>query len=35
MQIILGTVVTIAGAAGGMYGIIQNSKSELQGIYTL
>lgn len=28
MQIVLGTVITVAGAAGGMYGIIQNSRSK-------
>ncbi len=29
VQVVLGTVITVAGAAGGMYGIIQNSRSEL------
>lgn len=28
LQIILGCFITVAGAAGGMYGIIQNSKSK-------
>ena len=35
MQIFLGTVTTIAGAAGGMYGIIQSSESKTLKAYYL